>query len=207
MIIYKIQNKINGKIYIGQTVRTLKERIEEHKRNKKSKISKAIKKYGINNFDIQVIDEVNTIEELNQKEIYYIKKYNSINNGYNLCDGGNNTKGYKHTEQAKEKMKKNHGRYYKKDNHFFGKHHTEETKQKMKEQWHKDKDKYEKRIKHLKEVRYDNSRKVRCVTTGETFNSIKSACKKYNISDVSYISRVCRKKRKSCFGLVFEYID
>lgn len=206
MIIYKIQNKINNKIYIGQTTRTLDERIGEHKR-KNSLISRAIKKYGIDNFDINIIDNARTIDELNKKEIYYIKLYDSISNGYNLCDGGNNTKGYHHTKESKLKMSINHKKYYGESNHFYGKKHTEETRNKMKSKWHEDEEKYKRRVEHLKAVRHDCSRKVRCLTTGEEFNSIKEACNKYNISDVSYISRVCRGKRKSCFGLKFEYID
>ena len=47
MIIYKITNNVNGKIYIGQTVRTLEERLSEHKRKKVSLISKAFDKYGL----------------------------------------------------------------------------------------------------------------------------------------------------------------
>lgn len=207
MIIYKIQNKINNKIYIGQTVRTLEERIKEHKRNKNCVMYKAFKKYGFENFDIKQIDEAKTIEELNEKEIYYINLYDSKNNGYNMCDGGGNTKGYKHTEKSKKKMSQNHGKYYKEKNSFYGKHHSEETKEKMRKKWHEDKEKYNRRVEQLKLVRHKSDRKIECITTGDKFNSIKEACQKYNIKDGTHISRVCRGKRKSCFGLVFKYID
>lgn len=93
MIIYKIQNKINGKIYIGQTVGTLQHRISQHKSNskKKSVINMAIRKYGWDNFVAEVIDSAKSIEELNQKEIYWIQYYESIApNGYNLEIGGKN---------------------------------------------------------------------------------------------------------------------
>lgn len=93
MIIYKIQNKINGKIYIGQTVGTLQRRISQHKSNskKKSVINMAIRKYGWDNFVAEVIDSAKSIEELNQKEIYWIQHYESIApNGYNLEIGGKN---------------------------------------------------------------------------------------------------------------------
>ena len=43
--------------------------------------------------------------ELNEKEIYYINKYNSMNNGYNLCEGGNGIRGYRHTKEEIEKMR------------------------------------------------------------------------------------------------------
>lgn len=93
MIIYKIQNKINGKIYIGQTIGTLEHRMSQHKANNKktSVIGNAIQKYGWDNFDVEVIDEAETIEELNQKEIYWIGYYKSlVPKGYNLEIGGRN---------------------------------------------------------------------------------------------------------------------
>lgn len=93
MIIYKIQNKVNGKIYIGQTVGTLEHRISQHKSNSKktSVINMAIRKYGWDNFTAEIIDNAENIEELNLKEIYWIEHYKSISpNGYNLEIGGKN---------------------------------------------------------------------------------------------------------------------
>lgn len=104
MIVYKIQNKINGKIYIGQTVGTLEHRMSQHKANGKkiSVIGNAIHKYGWENFDVEVIDEADTIEELNQKEIYWIGYYKSISpNGYNLELGGRNAL---HEEETRKKI-------------------------------------------------------------------------------------------------------
>jgi len=90
-VIYIIKNLINGKIYIGQT-RNFKERCHSHKYNKDSKmiISKAIKKYGFDNFKISIIESNLDIEFLDEKEKFYIKKYNSQNKniGYNLDPGG-----------------------------------------------------------------------------------------------------------------------
>ena len=106
MIIYRIHNSITGKDYIGQTIRSLEERTAEHIRKNNSVISKAIKKYGIENFVIEEIDSASTIEELNEKEIYWISKYNSIvPNGYNQCIGGGNTFGFHHREESKKKTK------------------------------------------------------------------------------------------------------
>ena len=112
MIIYKIQNKINKKIYIGQTVGTLQHRISQHKSNskKKSVINMAIRKYGWDNFVAEVIDSAKSIEELNQKEIYWIEYYKSISpNGYNLELGGKNAL---HEEETRNKISKaNKGRF------------------------------------------------------------------------------------------------
>ena len=104
MIIYKIQNKVNGKIYIGQTVGTLQHRISQHKSNSKktSLINMAIRKYGWDNFDADIIDNAENIEELNQKEIYWIKYYKSISpNGYNLEIGGKNAT---NSEETRKKI-------------------------------------------------------------------------------------------------------
>lgn len=93
--IYKIENKINGKIYIGQSV-NIERRFNEHCRRDEQQIDQAIQKYGVNNFTFSILEECE-IEQLNQREDYYISKYNSIvPNGYNLgychstCLGENN---------------------------------------------------------------------------------------------------------------------
>ena len=103
MIIYKAQNKINSKVYIGQTINSLQKRIYGHKRdiNDNTKFHRALKKYGIDNFKWEVIKECNCITALNIFEKIFIKKYDSINKGYNLKEGGVNGK---HTEETKQKI-------------------------------------------------------------------------------------------------------
>ena len=91
--IYKITNKINGKSYIGQTIQNVKERFYQHCATKCSQailnmvIHKAINKYGKSNFTIEVIEEVESTN-LNDRERYWIKYYDSYNNGYNSTEGG-----------------------------------------------------------------------------------------------------------------------
>lgn len=88
--IYKITNKINNKSYIGQSVH-IEIRWREHIR-KGNLIHKAIKKYGVNNFTFEILEECK-INELNEKEEYYIKKYNTIiPNGYNIEEFSNGFK-------------------------------------------------------------------------------------------------------------------
>ena len=97
MIVYTFKNKINNKYYVGQTCRTFEERTKEHLRHNKTAFDKALKKYGIENFDYAIIDEAHDMDELNKKEIFWIKHFNSLAPfGYNLCVGGGNTKGYRH---------------------------------------------------------------------------------------------------------------
>ena len=95
-IVYKFTNLQNNKIYIGITDR-INERIGDHIRNSKSSnnkykmyLHKAINKYGFNSFTFEIIEIVNSREELNIREIYWINYYNSIDsaNGYNLTKGG-----------------------------------------------------------------------------------------------------------------------
>lgn len=80
---------VNGKQYVGQTTRTLEQRWREHCYQNQSVIDKVIKRYGKDNFTIELIDTAETLNELNSKEIYWIKYYKSkLPNGYNVADGG-----------------------------------------------------------------------------------------------------------------------
>ena len=91
--IYKITNKVNGKSYIGQTIQNVKERFYQHCATKCSKavsnmaIHRAIKKYGKSNFTVEVIEEIDSAN-LNDRERYWIRYYDSYNNGYNSTEGG-----------------------------------------------------------------------------------------------------------------------
>lgn len=87
--IYKIKNKINNKIYIGQTI-DYKKRINNHINTSKNQIvDMAIKKYGKDNFTFIIIDKAENQKEADQKERYYIEKYDCIiPKGYNVLKGG-----------------------------------------------------------------------------------------------------------------------
>lgn len=110
-IIYKYTNKINGKVYIGQTIDE-KQRKKDHKRLKgDSYFHRAIKKYGFENFDYEVVfftissDPDRLKYLLDTMEKYFIKKYNSYGSGgYNCTLGGEGSLGYKHSEEVKMKM-------------------------------------------------------------------------------------------------------
>ena len=90
--IYKITNKINGKIYIGKTNKPIEKRLREHirsayKNTNNHKFYNAIRKYGEENFEIELIEEVIN-ESWQDKEIYWINFYDSVNKGYNTAPGG-----------------------------------------------------------------------------------------------------------------------
>jgi len=86
-----LRNKINNKIYIGQTWNSLKDRYEGgHGYRRNEHLYSAIKKYGKDNFEYKVLTFCGTQETADYWEIEFIKKYNSIDRtiGYNLRDGG-----------------------------------------------------------------------------------------------------------------------
>lgn len=106
--IYCIENIANGKKYIGQS-RDIKHRFSTHKMNLNKNIhanihlQSAWNMYGIESFKFYIIEECDQ-SELDDKEVYYIKIYNSMTNGYNLNSGGQGIPAYKHTPEEIEKM-------------------------------------------------------------------------------------------------------
>lgn len=91
-IIYKVTNLINQKIYIGKTNDLERRKKEHEQKNNNSLIDRAIKRYGKENFNWEVIELVEK-EKSNDREKYWIKYYNSYfrsknSNGYNMTKGG-----------------------------------------------------------------------------------------------------------------------
>lgn len=90
--IYKITNLVNGKVYIGQTIRGIQTRFKEHLENslyQNTHLYSAIRKYGQDKFVVEQLDIAESQEELDSKEKYWINYYDSINTGYNMIQGGN----------------------------------------------------------------------------------------------------------------------
>lgn len=119
--IYIIKNNLNGKCYIGQSIK-IRSRIKDHMRNAKNgkldlPIYRAINKYGFHNFTIDILesfipdaDMTNTdlIKQLDQLEIKYIEEYNAYTDGYNCTKGGDfGVLGLKMTEEQKKKVSEN----------------------------------------------------------------------------------------------------
>lgn len=131
MVIYKIENLENGKVYIGQTRNSFTKRWQQHKMtlNKNYHFNRHLQrswnKYTEAAFQFSVLESCDTLEQLDLLEIYYIKKYESYNHkfGFNKQYGGVLTKEY--TKEIKLKMSilssgENNG--------FYGKKHTKKTK-------------------------------------------------------------------------------
>ena len=110
MVIYKITNLINKKVYIGQTIRTVEQRFHRHINDALNGIldthfARAIRKYGPENFSVEVIDTATTQEELTEKESYWIKYYNSVNEGYNETSAQNKSGGNTYQSKTSEELK------------------------------------------------------------------------------------------------------
>jgi group I intron endonuclease len=229
--IYRIINKITNQNYIGQTTQDLYKRWRQHKQKKSNcrYLKSAFNKYGIENFDFKLIC-IGFDDNLNDLEIYYIKKYNCIvPNGYNLLSGGNN--GGKHNEETKKKisetLKKRPKSIYHKPQ--LGKPHTEEVKNKISNALKGRKIRIETKEKRLSTIlKYDknkrdeinnkisNSKKGKVKTSKnveqydlngnllKTFLSITDAANEIGVARSS-IRRCCEGQYKNVKGYVLKF--
>lgn len=95
MVIYKFTHLATGRSYVGQTIQDPNQRRLEHIASSKHTpatyhFHNALQKYGIESFKFEVIATTSSIEELNILEEEFILKFDSINNGFNICNGGSN---------------------------------------------------------------------------------------------------------------------
>ena len=92
--IYKIENNVNHKLYIGKTLFTIERRWNQHKYNayrdnlKHIPLYSAIQKYGVNNFSVSELEKVDNPQVLSEREKYWIEYYDTYNCGYNASRGG-----------------------------------------------------------------------------------------------------------------------
>ena len=112
--IYLRTNLVNGKQYVGQT-NNFEKRERDWKCLSRSYagqvIDNARKKYGLENWKVEILKECTNKEELNKWELYYVEKYNTRKpNGYNMTNGGDGIEGYQHTEEVKKRLSY-YGRY------------------------------------------------------------------------------------------------
>ena len=110
-LIYKITNLVNGKAYIGKTSKTLDQRFAEHKteafrsRAEKRPLYSAMRKYGIENFKIELIEDNLSDDIVNEREVYWIRFYQTYCNGYNATIGGDGKSFYNHELFLQEFLK------------------------------------------------------------------------------------------------------
>ena len=220
-VVYLLTDLTNSKKYVGKTTQMLKIRLSAHKCNKKTRIGRAIRSHGWENFKVEILEECTTEAELDEREMYWIKTLNTRHpNGYNLTDGGEGSTGRK----CSEKVRTNH---YKRAVRCID---TNEVFSSVKDA-----------AEHLKistnsickvchgiairagglkfeyvdaplseEARAREAAKktkaVRCVETGVDYESIHDAAERTGISR-RHISGVCNGECKTTYGLHFEFVD
>lgn len=131
--IYGIINKINGKVYVGQTGERFLRRYWHHQWKLRDNshdniyLQNAWNKYGEDNFEYVILEVAEDLSLLDELEIKYIEHYKKNNLSYNMLLGGGGRRGFKMSESAKEIIAQ------KNRQHMLGKKHSEETKRKMSE--------------------------------------------------------------------------
>jgi len=226
--IYKIENLVNGKVYIGQTAREYSTRMYEHEYKLRNNahyniaLQNAWNKYGKNNFTFEIIVRcsINKIDELEQKHIKY---YVVQRKAYNISPGGNKIK--KLSESTKQKIGKqsmrpvillNTGEVFVSLKDASEKRNvlsTGITDCCRRNRGHagrlpngdwmvwRYKDEYDENEKVSFKKHTDNNKKeVICINTNEIFISGKEAGDKYGINPKN-ITSCCRDERKSCISI------
>lgn len=201
MIVYKIENLINGKIYIGITKFSLRKRFLEHqspKRRGKSIIKDAILKYGVKNFKSEIIDTAISRAELREKEKFWIQKLDTCNPliGYNIKSGGEGSE-----RKRKYFLSDKHRQNLSKSRVGLKSHttpHTEETKTLIRNQIN------ERLSNNLFSPTRYNSKLIICLSTNQIFWSIEEAARRTNTFPQN-ILKCCKHLRKSTGGLTFEF--
>lgn len=196
-VIYMWRNKINGKIYIGQTINE-RDRHSRHiscsynpnSRGYNYHLHRAIRKYGVENFDYIILQKhylpkplVRQI--LNKMESYYIEYYDSFKNGYNMTKGGDGVNGRVITpEERKHHSEMLKGRFTGSNNPFYGKSWT-------------------------KRQRETNQHKVEKYTMDGEFvaeyESLNEAAKSVGKTHSGNISNCCSGKRNFAYGYKWKY--
>lgn len=201
--IYQIINKINGKIYIGKTERSVQERWKEHCRDYLNRnfenrpLYRAMKKYGLENFTIEIIEETDNPEE---RETFWIEQKKTFKNGYNATRGGDGKRYldhdliiaiYKETKSQKETAK------------IIGCF-----------------DDSVRNILIQNNIPVLSSKEVNILKNGKIINqydlqgnylcsfpSAHAAAASLNKKGVSHITDVCKGKRKTAYGFIWQFAE
>ena len=202
--IYVITNDVNGKQYVGKTDCSIEKRFQEHIRDsKRSRCEKrplynAMNKYGIEHFSIKELEEC-SIEESNNREIYWIEKLNTYHNGYNATLGGESKRYYNYKEIADKYLELKNQKETAK---FFN--CNRETVQKACKNYNIEifpsnlvcKNKFYKKVNMYEKDTHNFIK---------SFDSIADAYRFLNKPQSSHIQSVCNKKSKQAYGYYWEW--
>lgn len=222
--IYKIENKINHHIYIGKS-KNIDNRWSQHKstarlgKGTKNHLYNAIRKYGIENFELSIIEEISLEEYDNissEREIYWIKYYNAYSdpNNYNETKGGEGGVGWKPSQEWKDKMSQIKKEWYqtpegrakakrqsermKGQSFTKGIHHTEKWKKQ-----HSERMKGENNPNYGK---HTQGKRCLCIELNKIFESTREAEKYIGVRHQN-IAAACRGDSKTSGGYHWMYID
>ena len=203
--IYMYINKINNKRYVGKA-KNFNKRHKEHKNSSNNKnnkgydlpLHKAIRKYGIDNFEIKILAENISNEKINEYEIFFIKRYDTLiknGKGYNIAIGGDGGNTFlnlsdEKMKEIKDKMSKNNKG---ENNPFYGKHHSDEIKNNHSEFMKGN------NFPCKKVIQYDLDGNLIRI-----WDSIKQASDELNICNTS-ITRCCKGNRNKAGEFIWKY--
>lgn len=106
--VYLTTNTLNGKVYVGQHKAEV---FDNRYKGSGDALLAALRKYGQDNFLVEMIDTADTKEQLDRKEIYWIEKFRSTHECYNIARGGAGVGGIIHTEETRRRMSEAHKRW------------------------------------------------------------------------------------------------
>lgn len=210
-IIYKIENLVNGKVYIGQTIqdggfdarysargegieRVYKSNLQ-HRNNKKNYntyLVRSIEKYGFNNFKVnKIFDVAFSKEELDIKEDIWINYFDCIKNGYNNQGGGSNGK---LSEESRIKMSNSAKKRFenKENSPLYGKNHSIKSRIKIS-------------LSQRGKLNH-KSKQIVCINDFKVFESLR-ICSKYYYCSHGGVSKVCNHEREETNGFKFMFLE
>lgn len=205
--IYKIVNIVNSKIYIGKTYSSIQERWKEHckdytRKNQENRpLYRAMNKYGIEKFYIEIVEEVDTlVNNLEERERYWIEYFNSFKKGYNATLGGDGrpyldydliVDTYKELQNQKEVAQKL-------------KISIESVRRALR-------NRNENIISSSEIITNQFGTKVNQYDLNgiyiKTFPSLSAAAREVNTKGISHISDVCKGKRKTAYGYKWKFAE
>lgn len=227
--IYKITNKINGKVYIGQSV-DIGRRWRQHMTAKDDiYFHKAIQKYGVDNFIWEVIEKCKK-SELDERESYWIEYYDSFNKGYNCTKGGEGVSGGEDHPQwkggvsldedyyrqyskqyyraNKEEAKEYNKQYYeanKEKKKEYDKEYYEVNKEKKKEYYEVNKEKRKQYRKQYYEVNKEELKEKAKQHMKEHYEANKEKKKEYNEANKEKIKQYMKQYNETNKEKIKEY--